>query len=233
MENALSPSDSTGHSGNVALFIPRSMRGCRRRRLGKRAKERRGETGRKRSRRGGETRWRTKKGGWMGWTCTILHSISRHFYIAAFAPVLRSTRLFFPRFNSSALAFFFSRTFALPFAVALDGGLSRMNLEVPGDPGTRNVATASLHASPVTAGERYEIHLVFCKDSSSYCRSSKFRRLVSLTSLRGTTMCDPNEPCDCLRILFVVGLTDKIAPLRPNNVRARSFRDPTDNMEVR
>jgi len=114
MENALSPLDSTGHSGNIALFIPRSMRGCRhRRRLESARRCDEEETGRKKSRRGGETRWRTKKGGWMGWTCTILHSIPRHFCVAAFAPPSCSTP--FLSFNSlRSLSFFLAHARLLP-----------------------------------------------------------------------------------------------------------------------
>lgn len=82
MENALSPLDSTGHSGNVALFIPRSMRGCYRRRhriLLESAKERRGGPAEREAgeevKRGGERR---KVGGWDGRapSCTPFHGAS-------------------------------------------------------------------------------------------------------------------------------------------------------------
>lgn len=154
------PSRFTGHSGNVALFIPRSMRGCYRRRRrrhypSKRAKERREGSGRKRSRGGRGTRWRTKKGWWMGWTCTILHSIPRHFCVAAFAPVLLDA------FSFLALTLFayflFPRTRSplfrhLPRSRAHSTALEDESRST-GRSRTRNVATASLHASPVMGRE--------------------------------------------------------------------------------
>lgn len=163
----------------------------------------------------------------VGWTCTILHSIPRHFYVAAFAPVLLDAFSFF------ALTLF-ARFLFFAHARLLSPSLSRSRRRALEDESrsagrsrTRNVATANLHASPVT-GERNEIHLVFCKDSSSYCRSLKFRRFVSLTTLcYGTTACDPNQRAVRLPSYpFVAGLTDKITSLRSNNIHVRSFRDP-------
>lgn len=118
----------------------------------------------------------------MGWTCTILHSIPRHFCVAAFSffalTLFRSLSSFF-FFLSRALASF--RPLAWRFR-ALE--FSRMNPKVPG----RSAGLGMLRLRAYThrrlrRGRRNEIHLVFCKESSSYSHFSKFPRRFSPRSV--------------------------------------------------
>lgn len=155
----------------------------------------------------------------MGWTCTILHSIPWHFCVAAFAVVLLR-RLFFLRFNSfRSFSFFFrARSPLSAFTLAF----SRTNPEVPGEPGLEMLRLRA-YTHRRLREEKRDSRLVFRKESSSYCRFSNFD--VSSRLFRYAEPPRAILTSDYLCILFVAGLTDKIAPLLSNNIRVQSCRD--------
>lgn len=180
MENAFNPPDSAGHVGNVALFIPRSMRGgCRRYRESTR-RSKRGPRSRERSKRDDEER-ESKERRVDGMD---VHHLALYSSALLRRRLRRARRLSFFTLTPLASWFFFHYHRARPFRTYLVDAFSQRR--VPEDEsrgvegGVGYVATASLHASPVTKSERDPPCFVV---GSQYCRFSDFSDFTYVVDL--------------------------------------------------
>lgn len=211
MHSALPIQPATG--GNVALFIPRSMRGrlhrhCHRHRRRLESSRRSDEEDRLRRevgeevKRGGERR---KVGEWDGRapSCTPFRGTSAS---PPSRPSYSDASSFFTLTLFARFLFFSAHVRLFPPSLSR----SRTNPEVAG----LEMLRLRAYTHRRLREEKRDSHLVFRK--RIVLSFLEFRRLVYFAA-RNHHLC----------ILFVAGLTDKIAPLLSNNIPVQSCRDPS------